>query len=189
MVRKSLVGLLCVLVVGVFATDPAFARGKKDRLVDTDEYKEDDFEKGIIDDYSDLVEGDGVEWVWLDPSVKLSKYNISFGKVKNMSSVSDKGMMSTLKDGFAERFESEGKSGTLTAETAVYWAERYSAGKSWIPYAGGHLSQAGVGVEMILKDSKGKVVAKIRHSGRQGTQPEEAAEEVMDEIIDFLQSN
>ena len=43
--------------------------GRKDRLVNSDEYKE-DFEKGIIDDYSEMVEGDGVEWCYIADGVK-----------------------------------------------------------------------------------------------------------------------
>lgn len=192
MFRRMAVVVACGILVGSMVASPAEARKKKvetNRLVDSDEYKDEDFEEGIIEDYEDMVEGDGVEWVYLAPGVKLSNYKVKIGKFKNMSEVSSRKLVESLEEGFDEAFDRagmKGGSGTLTTTNAVYWAERASEGKRWIPYAGGHLAQAGVGVEMIFKDSSGKVVAKIRHSGRQGDSPEDAAEEVVDELASFI---
>lgn len=195
MFRKlSYFALTALFLFGTVA-DPAMAAKKKkgpDRLVDSDEYKEDDFEKGIIEDYSDMVEGDGVEWVFIADGVSLSDYKIKIGKVKNKSDVSSKSMVSAVEENLEEAIEdraAKGGKGTLTAESAIYWAERASEGKRWIPYAGGHLAQAGVGVEMVLRDSGGRIIAKIRHSGRQGNGIDEAAEEVADEIAGYIADN
>jgi hypothetical protein len=194
MLRKVMSVLGCSLLVFLVAVEPAEAKKKSGatRLVDTEEYEEDDFEKGIIEDYSDMVEGDGVEWVYLADGVSLNDYSIKVGKVKNESDISNKSMLETAEETLNDALDrkgNEGRKGTLTAETAVYWAERRSEGKRWIPYAGGHLAQAGVGIEMILRDSKGTIVAKIRHSGRQGDELDHAAEEVADEIVDFISEN
>lgn len=189
MLRKVMLTLCCAVLLSVVGATPAEAR---DRFVDTDDYKEGDYDKGIIEDYSDLVEGDGVEWAYIAPGVKLNDYTIRIGEVKNVSDITNRSMLETAEETFADalrRKGNDGRKGTLTAETAVYWAERQSAGKRWIPYAGAHLSQAGVGIEMILRDSSGKIVAKIRHSGRQGSELDYAAEEVADEIIDFIADN
>jgi hypothetical protein len=59
----------------------------------------------------------------------------------------------------------------------------------WIPYAGGHLAQAGLGVELVFKDAAGTVVAKIRHSGREGDKLKDAAEELVDDIRRFVHEN
>ncbi len=59
----------------------------------------------------------------------------------------------------------------------------------WIPHAGGHLAQAGVGIEPVFTDSTGKVVAEVRHSGREGDHLEDAAEELVDDIRPFVSSN
>lgn len=192
MFRRMAVVVACGILVGSMVASPVEARKKKvetNRLVDSDEYKDEDFEKGIIEDYEDMVEGDGVEWAYIAPGVKLSSYKIKIGKFKNMSEVSSRKMVEALEEGFDEAFDRagmKGGSGTLTTTNAVYWAERASEGKRWIPYAGGHLAQAGVGVEMIFKDSSGKIVAKIRHSARQGSDPDEAADEVVDELANFI---
>jgi hypothetical protein len=181
-----------MFLAGAVAT-PAFAAKKKgaNRLVDTEEYKEDDFEKGIIEDYSDMVEGDGVEWVYLAPGVKLSDYKLDVGTIKNKSEIGAKSMINALKDALEEGSEHRlsGKKGALKAETAIYWAERSSEGKRWIPYAGFHLAQAGIGVEMILRSSSGDVVAKIRTSSREGDRLEGAAEEVADDILSYMEDN
>ncbi len=185
MLRKVLLSLSVVLLLQVASAPEAFARG--DRLVDTDEFKQGEV-KGIIGDYTGMVEGDGLDWVWVDPSVKLSDYKIRINSVKNISEVSSKSIGLTLEETFESAMDRRGKGtkGTLTSETAVYWAERASQGKKWIPYAGGHLAQAGVGVEVILRDSKGKIVAKIRHAGRQGEKVDEAAEEVADDLASYF---
>lgn len=189
MLRKLISALGCSVLVFLIATSPAEAR---DRFVDTDDYKEGDYDKGIIEDYSDMVEGDGVEWVYLAPGTKLNDYTIKIGKVGNKSSITNRSMLESAEETFdaaLERKGNDGRKGTLNAETAIYWAERPSAGKRWIPYAGGHLAQAGVGIEMIFRDSKGSIVAKVRHSGRQGEQLEYAAEEVADEIVSWISEN
>jgi hypothetical protein len=185
-VRRFLIAnLLLIFVVGAVAAE---ARGSK-RLVDTSDYKEGDFVKGVIEDYSDMVEGDDIEWIYVAPGVKLSDYSFKIGKFKNMSDVTNKEMVTTLEEGFDAAFQRLGKKGskgTLTTENAIYWAERAQRGKRWIPYAGFHLAQSGVGIEMVFRDSKGKVIAKVRHSGRQGEKLEEAAEELVDDIANFI---
>ncbi len=189
MLRKFMSALGCSLLVFLVAAAPAEAR---DRFVDTDDYKEGDYDKGIIEDYNDMVEGDGVEWAFIAPGVSLNDYTIKVGKVANKSEITNRSMLESAEETFdaaLRRKGNDGKKGTLDAEAAVYWAERQSAGKRWIPYAGGHLAQAGVGIEMILRDSKGKIVAKVRHSGRQGDQLEDAAEEVADEIVNWISEN
>ena len=174
----------------VMIASTGLAKGGPQRFVDTDDYKKGDYDKGIIKDYSDMVEGDGVEWVWVAPGIHLDDYRIKVGSFKNMSEVSSHRIADTLEEKLNDRFErTKGSKGTLTTENAIYWAEKSNEGKSWIPFAGSHLAQAGVGVEMIFRDSNGKVVAKIRHSAREGSDVTDAAEEVASDIGKYISDN
>jgi len=56
----------------------------------------------------------------------------------------------------------------------------------WIPFAGGKLMQAGVGIEMVLRDEHGKPVAKFRHSAREGAQIETAIHEVDNDLMKYI---
>ena len=188
MIRKLSLFVCLLFAFSVVVAPAAYA--KKGRLVDSDEYKDDDFEKGCIEDYTDMTSGDGVEWTYVVPGVKLKDFTYDV-KWKNKSEVGAKSMMRAVEENWDEMASDRlgGKKGTLTGEGCVYWAERSSEGKRWIPYAGGHLAQAGIGLEVIFRDSKGNIVAKVRHSGRQGDQIEHAAEEVIDEMVAFLEDH
>ncbi len=187
MARKFVLPLIALMVFALF-TGTIFAKDKKQRLVNSDDYKEDDFVKtGVIDDYSDMVEGDDIEWVWVAPGFKLSDHKYQVEDMGNKSEVSAKSLPRKMKEALQDSLDNAGgKGSTVTVEGSIYWAEKSSEGKRWIPYAGGHLAQAGVGVELVLRDSSGKTVAKIRHSGREGSDIDDAAEEVSDDIREFV---
>jgi hypothetical protein len=46
--------------------------------------------------------------------------------------------------------------------------------------------QAGLGVEMVLRDGKSRTVAKFRHSAREGAQIEAAAQEVAGDLVKYI---
>ncbi len=184
MARKFSLFLILLLILATAL--PLLAKGvDKDNL--------DEYGRGIIEDYSDMEPGEPIEWQWVAPGVNLHDYRIDVGEFQNLSKVNDSRMLETLEDGLSKAFERTAKKGekkgTLTTENAVFWAERGNSAKRWIPYAGDHLAQAGIGVEMIFKDKNGKVVAKIRHSGREGGQPADAAWELLDEIADWVHNH
>ncbi len=168
---------------------PAAAFAAPQKLVKDSEYSDKDFRKCNIKDYSDMVDGDDVRWVWTDPSVKLSGYRIREGKVENKSEMHSKSMQETVGRVFRETFagmEGKGESGTLTADICIFEAENFSGGKAWIPFVGAHEMQAGVGVEMVLRDGKNRIVAKFRHSAREGALIENAAEEAAGDLVKFI---
>jgi len=167
---------------------PFAARGEK-KLVDDSEYKDKEFKKCNISDYSKMVDGDDIGWVWVDPSVQLAKYRVKVGKVENKSEIRSKSLVTTVKSTFSSYFddmESKGGNGTLTADVCIYMAENFSAGKAWIPFAGGHQMQAGLGVEMVLRDGKSRTIAIFRHSAREGAQIEAAAQEVAGDLVKYI---
>jgi hypothetical protein len=149
--------------------------------------------RGIIQDYGDMKEGGDIEWVWIAPGTKLSSYRYNFTKFENLSKSVDDDMeevfQKVLPRSLARATRADDKAPTLSVESAVYWTQRANMSKLWIPYAGGHLAQAGVGVELVFKDASGKIVAKIRHSGREGTELKAAAEELVDDLTDYVHNN
>jgi len=179
----SIIFFLAMLII------PAVAFSSPKKLVDDNDYTDKDFRKCSISDYSDMVDGDDIKWVWTDPAVKLSGYKIKEGKVENKSAMRSKSMVETVKNVFRDTFadmEAKGGKGTLTADICIYEAENFSGGKAWIPFVGGHEMQAGVGVEVILRDAKNRVVGKFRHSAREGVQIENAAQEVAGDLMKYI---
>jgi hypothetical protein len=168
---------------------PAAAFASPDKLVEDSEYTDNDFHKCIIKDYSNMVDGDDVRWVWTDPSVKLSGYRIKEGKVENKSEMHSRSMQNTVRKVFRDAFadmEGKGESGTLTANICIYEAENFSGGKAWIPFVGAHEMQADVGVEMVLRNGKNRIVGKFRHSAREGALIENAAQEVAEDLLKYI---
>jgi hypothetical protein len=160
-----------------------------EKLVDSSDYSDKDFKKCCISDYSDMVDGGDIQWVWTDPSIKLSQYELKVGKVENKSKVRSKSLVESVKSVFSDTFadrDTKGGSGTLTADICIYEAEHFSAGKAWIPFVGGHEMQAGLGVEMVLRDGNNKTVAKFRHSAREGAEIEAATEEVANDLTEYI---
>lgn len=182
-VSGSIVFFLAILLI------PAVAFSSPKKLVNDSEYSDKDFRKCIIKDYSDMVDGDDIKWVWTDPAVKLAGYRIKEGKVENKSEMHSRSMLETVKNVFKDNFadmEAKGEKGTLTADICIYEAENFSGGKAWIPFVGGHEMQAGLGVEMVLRDAKNRTVGKFRHSAREGAQIENAAQEVVGDLMKYI---
>lgn len=180
--------LVWILAVCLIVAAPLAARG-----VDEDELEDEG--RGIISDeqYEMMWDGGHIQWVWIREGVRLSDYRVDVGEFENLSGERDRDMMEELNDGFREVFSelasSGAKKGTLTTQNAVHWAEEASKGKRWIPFAGHHLAQAGVGVEMIFRNAEGEVVALVRHSAREGDDLEDAAEEIVEDIADWFEEN
>jgi hypothetical protein len=167
---------------------PLTALSSPERLVDSSDYKDKDFVKGCISDYSDMVKGDDLDWVWISPGTELAKYKISIGKFENVSEELRSSQVEGVKNTYKEilsKSRGDGKD-VLKADICIYQFQKFSAGKAWIPFAGGQQMQAGMGVELVLKDKNGKTVAKIRDMARNGMQPEDAADESATNLKKFI---
>ncbi len=179
----GLIGLIVMLAI------PMAALAGDERLVDSKDYKDKDFHKGIITDYSDMVKGDEVEWLWVEKGVDLADYKISVEGIANKSDERSRSMVEDVEHTFKATFDDmdvKKPKGTLKASLGIYEAEPFNPGKAWIPFVGGHQMQAGIGVEMVLTDSGGKVVAKLRDFEREGARIEEAAQEVANHYSKFV---
>jgi hypothetical protein len=178
-----------IIFMAILLFNPAAAQCSPKKLVDDSEYSDKEFRRCIIKDYADMVDGDDINWVWSDPAVKLAAYRIKEGMVENKSELRSRSMLETVKSVFKDTFAdmaAKGDKGTLTADICIYEAENFSGGKAWIPFVGAHQMQAGLGVEMVLRDAKHRTVAKFRHSAREGAQIENAAQEVAGDLMKYI---
>lgn len=167
---------------------PLAALCSPERLVDTSDYKDKDFIKGCISDYSDLVKGDDIDWVWISPGTKLAQYTIAIGKFENTSAELRSSQVEEVKSAYKEilsKVKGEGKD-VLTADICVYEYQKFSPGKAWIPFVGGHQMQAGIGAEVVLRDKEGKTVAKIRDMSRSGSTAADAADESANNLRKYI---
>jgi len=181
---RSVICVFTVCLVILFSVQNGFCG--KDKLVETDEYKGKEFHKGCIADYNSLMEGDDLKWVWIAPDSNIADYSLTVTSFKDVSGELRKSQLPEVKEMFVETLgKIKGGKGTLKAEVCIYEVQKFSQGKAWIPFAGGHQMQAGVGAELILRNG-GKVVAMIRHFAREGARVEDASQEVADDMKKFL---
>ena len=152
--------VLCVgLIFSLAVIIPSVALSGSDRLIDDKEYQDKDFHKGIIADYTDMVKGDDVDWIWVKSGENLSQYKIKVGTIENKSDMRSKSLSDSVKKKFIDYFsdyDTKGSKGTLTADLCITEVQEYSPAKAWIPFAGGRLMQAGIGIEMILRDQNNR---------------------------------
>jgi len=165
-----------------------------EQFSDSDEAKEPQYKTGcVITDYADMTSGDGVNWVWIAPGTKLGGAgNVEIAPVKNISDVTDAALAGNVESNFKQALERVGKiagPGGLKITSCIYWVERANTGKMFIPFAGGHLAQAGIGIELIVVDASGATVAKIRHDGRSGSAPSDASAAVVDDVANFAREH
>lgn len=185
MMKYVCIGLVVVLL------SPLAALCAPERLVDSVDYKDKGFQKGCISDYSNLVRGDDADWLWINPGVKLANFKIVLGKFENKSEDIRSSQLDELKNIYKETFDKikgDGQ-GALTADMCVYDYQKFSPGKAWIPFVGGHQMQAGIGSEVILKDKGNKIIAKVRIMSRAGSSLIEATEENASHLKLFFTKN
>ncbi len=90
------------LVVAMTLLSPLGAVCAAELLIDSSNYKDKDFIKGCISNYSDMVKGDDIDWVWISPGTLLAQNRISIGKFENASdelrSTQFEGVKTTFKE-------------------------------------------------------------------------------------------
>jgi hypothetical protein len=187
-----IVRVLSAVGLVVLVATPALA--KRDRFVDKDEYKKRERPLNCaITDYADMMEGDGIDWVWIAPSARIGTPGpVEIKPIKNVSDVTDPELAGKVEADFKMAFDRIGKTagkGGQTMTACIYWVERADMGRAFVPFAGGHLAQAGVGIELTLSDASGTPIAKIRQDARQGSQPSEAAADVVDRIANYIREH
>jgi hypothetical protein len=182
---KRLITGAVILLVAISST-AAICSPKK--LIETSDYSDKDFRKCNITDYSDMVEGDDVDWVWVKQGETLSQYKLKVGGFENKSDMRSKSLVDQSKNIFKDAFaDSDVKSDkTLVADICIYDAQNMNMAKAYIPFVGAHQMQAGMGIEMLLINKDNTPVAKLRHFARKGMQLEVAAQEATSDLLKYI---
>jgi len=178
-----------ILMMGFIAVVmfPVIAYCSPERLVDSSDYKDKNFIKGCVADYGDMVKGDDIDWVWINPGMSLAGHRLSVATFDNKTDELRNAQVEEIKSTFKEFLgKLKGDKETLSADICIYEVQKFSASKAWIPFAGGHQMQAGIGVELVIKGSGGKTVAKFRHFAREGSKVEDAAQEVAEDLKKYI---
>jgi serine/threonine-protein kinase len=156
-------------------TSVAFGR-RSELLVSSDAWTA-DFHRGIIQNYEDLHSGGGVDWAAVARGVTLSQYKVVLGKLQNLSSYDSTQIRASLETQLQKDLDGiAGNKGILHAQIAIVWAS--SAPRS--PHD--------VEVEMVFREPRGQVLAKLHHrvSARSA---QSLAEDLIAAISDFIQDH
>jgi len=167
------------LAIGVA---PAIGKGKN--FLDSDDAKEANEPAKFLPDYDKLTKGKDADWVYF-PEGSLKKYRTvrvnkfsENGRGREARHAAEEGkeyMEQWLEKG---GYKLADKGAELVVEGNVFNAwEPGTGARIW----GGWMANPGVGVEILLKDSSGKVVGEIRHKNR-GSSIEDAVENALEEV-------
>jgi len=182
MTRVLGIALAGLLLVGVLP-----ARAEK-KFLDSDDAKERDEPQKFLPDYDKLVKGKDADWVYY-PKGDLKAYKTV--QVKDFDETG-RGVEAreAARDGrdFMEQWlDKQGfkivKSGAdLVIDGNIFnaWEPRGAA-----RYWGGWAANPGVGLEVIAKDSKGGIVAEIRHKAK-GSTIRDAVENGLEDVAKSL---
>lgn len=184
--RSYGIGLAAALSLVLIAS-PALAKGKG--FLDSDDAKEANEPAKFLPDYDKLTKGKDADWVYF-PEGSLKKYRTVSVKefVENARGHEAKDAASEGKEYMEQWLEKAGfkladKGAELTVEGNVFNAwEPGTGARIW----GGWMANPGVGVEVLLKDSSGKVVGEIRHKNR-GSTIGDAVENATEEIAKAIE--
>lgn len=171
-------GALLVLLV-----QPAAAAKKG--FLDSDDAKERDEPQKFLKDYDKLTKGKDADWVYF-PEGSLKKYKTVSVKEfdENGRGREARDAARDGKDYLEQWLEKEGfkvvkDGGDLVVEGNVFNAWEPSGGaRFW----GGWAANPGVGVEVMVKDSKGNIVAEVRHKSK-GSTVRDAVENSLEEVV------
>ena len=163
---RHLFGLALVLAL---VAVPALAEKK---FLDSDDAKEKDEPQKYLPDYDKLVKGKDADWVYF-PSGSLKSYKTARVKEfeENGRGREARDAAKEGKDYMEEWLDKQGfkvvkSGGDIVIEGNVFnaWEPRGAA-----RYWGGWAANPGVGLEVIVKDAKGNILAEVRHKAKGST--------------------
>lgn len=185
--RRS-IGFVCIAVfaLALFASPAVAAKGKN--FQDSDDAKEANEPAKFLPDYDKLTKGKDADWVYF-PEGSLKKYRtvevkefVENGKGREARHAAEAG-----KEYMEQWLEKAGyklaeKGAELVIEGNVFNAwEPATGARIW----GGWMANPGVGLEVVARDSSGKVVAEIRHKSR-GSTIDDAVENALEEVAQAI---
>ena len=183
MTRLFAIALTAFLVL---SARPAEAARKN--FLDSDDAKEKDEPQKYLRDYDKLTKGRDADWVYF-PSGSLKSFKTvsvrefeenSRGREARDAAREGKDYMEQWLD--KQGFKVVKRDGDLVVEGNVFnaWEPRGAA-----RYWGGWAANPGVGLEVMVKDSKGNIVAEIRHKAK-GSTIRDAVENGLEEVAKAL---
>jgi hypothetical protein len=182
LIRRPYSVLFIAVLALAIGVAPAIGKGKG--FLDSDDAKEANEPAKYLPDYDKLTKGKDADWVYF-PEGGLKKYKTvqvkeftENGKGREARHAAEEG-----KEYMEQWLERDGykladKGAELVVEGNVFNAwEPGTGARIW----GGWMANPGVGVEILLKDSSGKIVGEIRHKNR-GSTLEDAVENALEEV-------
>ena len=176
---------IALFALALFASPAAAA---KKTFQDSDDAKEANEPAKFLPDYDKLTKGKDADWVYF-PDGSLKKYRtvevkefVENGKGREARHAAEAG-----KEYMEQWLEKAGyklaeKGAELVIEGNVFNAwEPGTGARIW----GGWMANPGVGLEVVAKDSSGKVVGEIRHKTR-GSTIDDAVENALEEVAEAI---
>ena len=180
-------GLFAIALAAFLLASARPAEAAKKFLGSKDAEEKDEPQK-FLKDYDKLEKGKDADWVYF-PSGSLKSFKTvtvkdfeENGKGRESRDAAREG-----KDYMEQWLEKQGfkvgkSGGELVVEGNVFNAwEPHGAARYW----GGWMANPGVGLEVMVKDSKGAVVGEIRHKAK-GTTVRDAVENGLEEVAKAL---
>jgi len=178
--RLFWIALAAFLAFSVRSAEAAKGKG----FLDSDDAKEREEPQKFLQDYDKLTKGKDADWVYF-PDGGLKKYKTVMVKdfVENGKGRDARDAARDGKEYMDQWLEKEGfkiveKDAELTIEGNVFNAWEPSGGAR---YWGGWMANPGVGLEVMAKDSSGKIVGQVRQKSR-GSTIEDAVENALEEV-------
>jgi hypothetical protein len=182
LIRRPYSVLFIAVLALAIGVAPAIGKGKS--FLDSDDAKEANEPAKFLPDYDKLMKGKDADWVYF-PEGGLKRYKTvevkdftENGKGREARRAAEDG-----KEYMEQWLERDGyklaeKGAELVVEGNVFNAwEPGTGARIW----GGWMANPGVGLEVLLKDSSGKVVGEIRHKSR-GSTVEDAVENALEDV-------
>ena len=166
------------------ALTAAPAEAAKNRFLDSDDAKEREEAQKFLRDYDKLTKGKDADWVYFpNGGLKMYKTVTVMDFEENGRGRDARDAARDGKEYLEQWLEKEGfkiveKGGELTLTGNVFNAWEPSGGAR---YWGGWAANPGVGLEVMAKDSSGKVVGQVRQKSRGSTIPD-AVENALEEV-------
>jgi TolB-like protein len=143
---------------------------------------------GFIPDYTDMVEGDDVNWIWTKPGLNFTGYKtVAVTEFENLSNETDVMAQDLLtrnmKDGLSRRLGLKvvDKNADITVKGAmVDYFSGNTAARYWVGFGAG---EPLVEVEVYIVDNKTKeIISKVRHQAIDSSIESVIAETISDII-------
>jgi hypothetical protein len=146
---------------------------------------------GFIPDYTDMVEGDHVNWIWTKPGVSLTQYKTvevpEFENLWKETDVTAQDLLTrNMKDGLSRRLGLTvvDKKADITVKGAmVDYFLGNTAARIWVGFGAG---EPLVEVEVYVVDNKtNEIISKVRHQAIDSTIESVIAETISDIISEW----